>query len=41
MSFIPVNLATEDELSEVTLYRILERVGGYAVVTQNPKTKPA
>ena len=30
---IPVNLATEDELSEVTLYRILSLINGYAVGT--------
>jgi len=33
MTPIPVNLATEDELSEVTLFRILEVVDGYAVGT--------
>jgi hypothetical protein len=33
MSPIPVNLATEDELSELTLYRLLEVIGGYAVGT--------
>jgi hypothetical protein len=31
MTLIPVNLATEDELSEVALFRILEFVKGYAV----------
>ena len=34
MSPIPVNLATEDELSEVTLSRILNEVDGYAVGTK-------
>lgn len=33
MNPIPVNLATEDELSELTLYRILDVIGGYAVGT--------
>jgi hypothetical protein len=33
MNPIPVNLAVEDELSEVTLYRILDIVEGFAVGT--------
>lgn len=30
---IPINFATEDELSELVLFRILERIGRYAVGT--------
>ncbi len=30
---IPINFATEDELSEEVLYRILKAVGGYAIGT--------
>lgn len=33
MTLIPVNLATEDELSEVTLSRILEVIEGFSVGT--------
>ena len=33
MTLIPINLATEDELSEVTLLRILKDLGRYAVGT--------
>jgi len=33
MTLIPVNLATEDELSEITLFRILVVIGRYAVGT--------
>jgi hypothetical protein len=31
MTLIPINLATEDELSEVTLLRILKDLDRYAV----------
>jgi hypothetical protein len=33
MNLVPVNLATEDELSEVTLQKILLEVGRYAIGT--------
>ncbi len=33
MTLIPVNLATEDELSEVTLSKVLAKIGRYAVGT--------